>query len=79
VGPRDPRLGWVVDYHEIERVTRPLLAQVDHRLLNDVAGLENPTSENLALSLYERLRPALPLLNRVSVMETPTTECSYPA
>lgn len=78
VGEQDPKIGWVRDYHEIERVMKPLLAELDHRVLNEVSGLENPTSENLALWIYSQARKNLPELIQVSVAETPTTECSYP-
>ena len=78
-GPLDPKLGWVRDYHEIETTVRPFLLQLDHQTLNQVQGLENPTSENLALWLYEKLKRPLPELVRVSVQETATTECSYPS
>ena len=78
-GPLDPVLGWVQDYHVINEKFKPLLIQLDHRLLNEVKGLENPTSENLALWIFNQLRPTLPLLTRVTICETPTTECSYPA
>lgn len=78
VGEKDPVKGWVMDYHEISRVIEPLLKQLDHRVLNEVEGLENPTSENLCVWLYERAKSAIPGLVRVSVRETPDTECSYP-
>jgi len=79
VGPLDPKLGWVIDYNEILAKMKPLLEQLDHRVLNEVPGLENPTSELLAKWIYDKARTALPALTRVSVAETPTTECSYPA
>jgi len=78
-GPLIDRIGWVQDYHEIAAVMQPLLQQLDHRVLNEVVGLENPTSELLAKWIYERAQKNLPLLKSVSIMETPTTECSYPA
>ena len=77
-GALDPKIGWVRDYHEITEVMRPLLAQLDHRVLNEVEGLSNPTSELLAVWIFERAREHLPELVRVTVKETPTTECSYP-
>lgn len=79
VGEQDPHLGWVVDYHEVARKMQPVLEALDHRVLNEVAGLENPTSENLAKWIHEKGRVVLPMLTRVTVMETPSTECSYPA
>ncbi len=78
-GPLDPQLGWVRDYHQIEKTVKPFLLMLDHQTLNQVPGLENPTSENLALWLYKNLKTPLPELIRISVQETSTTECSYPA
>ena len=79
VGPLQPKLGWVRDYHEIETTVRPLLQKLDHRTLNEVAGLENPTSENLSFWLYENLKKSLPELTRVTIQETASTECSFPS
>jgi len=79
VGDVDPKLGWVRDYHEISTAIKPLLEQLDHRVLNEVEGLTNPTSEMLAVWIYERARKVLPELVRVTIKETPLTECSYPA
>lgn len=76
-GAVDPRLGWVIDFADIARAWQPLHEQLDHRLLNEVPGLENPTSEHLARWVWERLRPALPGLARVVVHETCTSGCSY--
>lgn len=76
-GPVDSRLGWVIDFADIARAWEPLHEQLDHRLLNEVPGLENPTSEHLARWVWERLRPALPGLARVVVHETCTSGCSY--
>jgi 6-pyruvoyltetrahydropterin/6-carboxytetrahydropterin synthase len=78
VGELDPKIGWVRDYHEIEKIARPLLSEIDHRVLNEVPGLENPTSEILCKWLFDRLTKHIPELKQVSVCETPTTECSYP-
>lgn len=78
-GPLDPKLGWVMDYHEITKVMKPLLQQLDHQTLNEVSGLSNPTSELLAKWIYEAALTKLPLLKSVIIMETPTTECRYPA
>ncbi len=76
-GELDPRLGWVMDYNEVSAACRPLLEELDHRCLNDLAGLENPTAEVLAAWIHARLAPALPLLTDVTVKETPTTEAVY--
>jgi len=76
-GPVDPVLGWVMDFAEIKLAFAPVEERIDHRCLNDVAGLENPTSENLARWIWAELRPALPLLSKVVVRETCTSGCVY--
>ena len=76
-GPVDPKLGWVMDFADIKAAFAPLFEALDHRCLNDVEGLDNPTSENLARWVWERLVPRLPLLARVTVHETCTSGCSY--
>lgn len=76
-GPLDPRLGWVMDYADIKAAFRPLREQLDHRYLNEIPGLENPTSEHLARWIWERLKPVLPQLAEVVVAETCTARCVY--
>jgi len=76
-GECDPLLGWVMDYADISREFKPLWEQLDHYYLNDVVGLENPTSENLAVWIWDRLKPSLPLLVEVTVAETCTAQCTY--
>ena len=76
-GPVDDRLGWVMDFAELKAAFEPLFQQLDHRYLNDVPGLENPTSENLARWIWDGLRPGLPLLSRVVVHETCTSGCAF--
>jgi len=76
-GPIDPALGWLVDYDDIARAWAPIAHALDHRLLNEVPGLENPTSELLAHWVFARLAPSLPALVAVSVMETPDTRATF--
>src|SRR5262249_13912523 len=77
-GEVDRALGWLVDFADITAVVEPVLRnELDHRVLNDVAGLENATSENLAAWLWRRLRPALPGLSAITVHETCTARCTY--
>ena len=76
-GPLDRELGWVMDFADIKHAFAPLFEQLDHNYLNDVLELENPTSENLARWIWERLHPRLPLLARIVVHETCTSACSY--
>ena len=77
-GPLDPKIGWVRDYHEIQQIMNPLLQNLDHKVLNEVAGLENPTSENLCVFIYNQIKPKLKELKSVSIKETQLTECKYP-
>ena len=76
-GPVDPHLGWVMDFAEIKQAFEPLFQRLDHRYLNDVPGLDNPTSEQLARYIWQELKPALPLLSRVVVHETCTSGASF--
>src|SRR5258708_5324756 len=76
-GEVDPRTGWVQDYADLSRAFAPLHDALDHRCLNDVAGLENPTSEELARWIWQRLAGELPLLSAVVVQETCTARCIY--
>lgn len=76
-GPVDPALGWVMDFADLKRAVDPLVKQLDHHYLNDIPGLEISTTENLAGWLWERLKPALPLLTKIVIHETPTSGCVY--
>jgi 6-pyruvoyltetrahydropterin/6-carboxytetrahydropterin synthase len=76
-GAVDPKLGWVLDFAEIKAAFAPIEEQLDHHCLNDVGGLENPTSENLARWVWQRLHPSLPGLSKIVVQETCTSGCVY--
>lgn len=76
-GACDPKLGWVMDYADISTAFRPLWKRLDHRYLNQIKGLENPTSENIAAWIWKRLKPKLPLLTEVIVAETCTARCVF--
>lgn len=76
-GDVDPASGWLVDYAGIKAAFAPLLEALDHRYLNEIDGLENPTSEILAAWIWDRLAPRLPGLSRITVHETCTSRCIY--
>ena len=76
-GERDPHLGWVMDYADISKAFHPIWQQLDHNYLNEIAGLENPTSENVAAWIWDLLKPELPLLKEIMVAETCTAQCTY--
>ncbi len=52
-GPVHPHLGWIIDFADIKHAFEPIEEKIDHSYLNEVEGLENPTSENLALALAQ--------------------------
>ncbi len=76
-GPLAEPAGWVMDFGDLKAAWAPVHEVLDHHYLNEVPGLENPTSEVLARWLWHRLRPALPGLARVVVRETCTSGCAY--
>ncbi len=76
-GPVDPHSGWVMDFGELKTLFSPVLEQLDHYYLNDMPGLDNPTSEILARWIWRRLQPSLPLLSAIMVQETCTAGCIY--
>jgi 6-pyruvoyltetrahydropterin/6-carboxytetrahydropterin synthase len=76
-GPVDPGTGWVLDFADVKAACAPLIDDLDHRYLNEIDGLENPTSEQVARWIWDRLLPTLPLLSAVTVRETCTSGCTY--
>lgn len=76
-GNVDPRIGWLIDYADLKRLIDPVVARLDHYVLNEVEGLENPTSERVAVWVWERLAPQLPQLHRITIEETCTSRCHY--
>ncbi|RIK40748.1 MAG: 6-carboxytetrahydropterin synthase QueD [Chloroflexi bacterium] len=76
-GDVDPHTGWVIDFAEIKAAFQPLYDQLDHYYLNEIDGLENPTSEVLARWIWTRLKPTLPALSQVTIHETCTSGCRY--
>jgi 6-pyruvoyltetrahydropterin/6-carboxytetrahydropterin synthase len=76
-GELDPVLGWVEDFALIKAAFEPIKELLDHRYINDVSGLENPTAENLAIWVWNKLKDKLPLLHEVMVFETPLSGTVY--
>lgn len=76
-GEVDAHTGWVMDFGDIKAACQPVIDELDHRYLNEIPGLENPTSERIAEWLWKRLRPLLPQLSAVEVRETCTAGCRY--
>jgi len=69
--------GWVIDYADLKKVIQPVIEMIDHKLLNDIPGLENPTSEILVIWLWNKIIPLLPILKRIELNETASTGVIY--
>jgi 6-pyruvoyltetrahydropterin/6-carboxytetrahydropterin synthase len=76
-GDVDKEAGWVIDFADISSAMKPVLARLDHYYLNEVDGLENPTSEGVARWIWDRVSRSLPGLSQVVVHETCTSGCTY--
>jgi 6-pyruvoyltetrahydropterin/6-carboxytetrahydropterin synthase len=76
-GPIDPAKGWVMDFGDIKKAVQPILDDLDHRMLSDLPGLANSTSELIAAYIWDRLEASLPLLSAVTVWESETSRCVY--
>ena len=74
VGEQD---GWVMDFAELRRIFQPVFDRLDHHYLNEIEGLENPTSENLAKWIWQQLQPGLAGLSKIVVQETCNAGCIY--
>lgn len=75
-GPIDPHFGWIVDYAEVKQAFKPLYDMLDHNYLNEIPGLENPTSENLAIWISQRFKLGGAKLHAVEISETCTSSCT---
>lgn len=69
--------GWVMDFADIKSAFDPLYKILDHNYLNEIEGLENPTSENLAVWIWQKLKPGLAALSKIEIKETCTSGCIY--
>ena len=76
-GQVDAHSGWVMDFADLKAAFQPLFDRLDHSYLNEIAGLENPTSENLARWIWQEMKPRVPQLSKVMIHETCTSGCVY--
>src|SRR5687767_15219649 len=76
-GEIDARTGWLIDFADLKKAVDPIVVRLDHYLLNEIEGLENPTSELLAVWMWNQLAGKLPILFRVTIEETCTSRCHY--
>lgn len=76
-GPLDPHIGWVMDYGDMKSAWKPINDMLDHKYLNEIEGLENPTAENIVVWIWRKLKPLLPLLSKLELKETPSSGVVY--
>lgn len=76
-GTPDPKLGWIMDFKELKDIVNPLIDRLDHKLINDIEGLENPTAENITIWIWKNIKPLLSNLSKIELYETPTTGVIY--
>ncbi len=76
-GEVDPATGFLMDYGDLKRVAQPVIDRLDHGVLNEIPGLENATSENLARWIWDQLHTELPDLHHITVRETAASSCTY--
>jgi len=76
-GEPDPVLGWIMDFKDLKEALSNVIEQLDHKLINDIQGLSNPTAENITIWIWQQIKPLLPNLSRIELYETPTTGVIY--
>ncbi len=73
----DEKLGWVMDFADLKKVLDPIVKRIDHKMLNEITGLENPTCEIFAIWIWNEIIDDLPGLKRIELNETPTSGAIY--
>lgn len=76
-GIPNPEYGWIMDFKELKDIVANIIDQLDHKLINDIPGLENPTAEHITLWIWNKIKPLLPILSKIELYETPTTGVIY--
>jgi 6-pyruvoyltetrahydropterin/6-carboxytetrahydropterin synthase len=76
-GVVNPSSGWLMDYAEITEIVKPVVSKLDHKTLNEIGEFEHTTSEELAVWFWENIKPTIPQLYRISIMENPNTRCDF--
>lgn len=76
-GELNPHLGWVMDFSDLKNIVKPVIDQIDHKYMNELEGLENPTCEAIAIWLWDRIKPSIPFLKEIELYETPTSGTIY--
>ena len=70
-------LDWVMDFSDLKKVVDPIISELDHKLLNNILGLENPTCEKIAIWIWNKVKIELPKLYKIILNETPNSGVIY--
>ena len=76
-GEVDAKTGFLIDYADIKKTVAPIIDQLDHKHLNDIAGLELTSTEYICAWLWARIKPQLPILSKITIYETGSSKCEY--
>ena len=76
-GDLEEKMDWVMDFAIVKEIVKPVVKKLDHKYLNDIEGLENPTCEKIAIWIWNRVKPELPLLKQIELNETATSGVVY--
>jgi 6-pyruvoyltetrahydropterin/6-carboxytetrahydropterin synthase len=76
-GDLEKDLQWVMDFKDLKDVVKPVVDRLDHQLMNEIEGLENPTAERITVWIWDHIKPKLPLLSKIELNETPTSGVVY--
>jgi 6-pyruvoyltetrahydropterin/6-carboxytetrahydropterin synthase len=76
-GLPDPKMGWIMDFKKLKEVVNPFIDELDHKIINEIPGLENPTAENITLWFWNHIKPLLPQLSKLELKETASTGVLY--
>jgi 6-pyruvoyltetrahydropterin/6-carboxytetrahydropterin synthase len=76
-GQVDPATGWLMDYGDLKRIVEPIVDALDHQNLNEIPGLANSTSEQIAKYLWDKIAPQIPALSAVTLWESDSARCIY--
>ena len=76
-GPVNKQNGFVTDFQDIDDAFSPFKKELDHSYLNDIEGLQNPTSENICIWIWNKIQSSLPNIYKIEIKETDSTGCIY--
>ena len=76
-GPVNKQNGFVVDFQDIDDAFSSFKKELDHSYLNDIEGLQNPTSENICIWIWDKIQSSLPNIYKIEIKETDSTGCIY--